>query len=397
MIIHAGNAVGAAWMQWNWQPFTTAALAAVGVAYARGARRCEPARVRAASFWSGWALLVFALLSPLHALSEQYFSAHMTQHTILMALAAPLIVLGRPGTTMLWAFSPERRRSLAHNAAIVQLRNFADVSPFGAFALHAVAIWLWHLPVLYDAAVRSDIVHVVQHASFFGTAVLFWSSLLSPSARAVRLGKGVVYVFATAAHTSILGAFLALSPVLWYAVYNVTHAQLSPLEDQQLAGFIMWIPAGVFYVIAALGMLSAWLQRAERRNAVTQVARALLMFAVMSVTACDQFQSQRKMNEIAAATLTGGNPRVGKSAVEQIGCGGCHTIHGVRGAEGKVGPPLDGIASRMYIAGVLPNTPDNMARWIVDPKAVDSLTAMPKLGVTPAQARDIAAFLYTLR
>jgi cytochrome c2 len=98
-----------------------------------------------------------------------------------------------------------------------------------------------------------------------------------------------------------------------------------------------------------------------------------------------------------ARILTGGDPVVGRALIKDFGCGSCHAIPGVRGATGLVGPPLKGIASRAYIAGVLPNTPENMQRWILDPQAVDSLTVMPKVGLNPTQARHVATYLYTLR
>lgn len=97
-----------------------------------------------------------------------------------------------------------------------------------------------------------------------------------------------------------------------------------------------------------------------------------------------------------AATLTRGNPHAGKEKIRSNGCGTCHTIPGVRGANGHVGPPLAGIGSRMYIAGLLSNSPANLVRWIRDPPSVDSLTAMPNVGLTEQDARDIAAYLYTL-
>jgi cytochrome c len=87
----------------------------------------------------------------------------------------------------------------------------------------------------------------------------------------------------------------------------------------------------------------------------------------------------------------------GREAIERHGCGSCHTIPGVRRARGLVGPPLAGIASRSYVAGVLENRPENLAAWILDPPGVDPLTAMPNLGVTAGEAHDIAAFLYTLK
>lgn len=98
-----------------------------------------------------------------------------------------------------------------------------------------------------------------------------------------------------------------------------------------------------------------------------------------------------------AAMMTGGSAQRGKAAIRKHGCYSCHTIPGIRGADALVGPPLKGVASRMYIAGVLPNTPENLIRWVQDPPGVDPLTAMPNLRVNESDARDIAAYLYTLR
>jgi cytochrome c2 len=95
--------------------------------------------------------------------------------------------------------------------------------------------------------------------------------------------------------------------------------------------------------------------------------------------------------------LTNADAGRGRIAIKKYGCGSCHTIPGITGAEGLVGPPLSQIASRVYIAGVLPNEPDNMIRWIENPPGIDSKTAMPNMGVTVRDARDIAAYLYTLR
>ena len=105
----------------------------------------------------------------------------------------------------------------------------------------------------------------------------------------------------------------------------------------------------------------------------------------------------READAREAAAMTGGDPSRGPDLLRKYGCQTCHTIPGVVGANGLVGPPLAGIAGRSYIAGVLPNAPDNMLRWIRDPKAVDAKTAMPNTGVTPSDARHIAAYLYTLK
>jgi cytochrome c len=101
--------------------------------------------------------------------------------------------------------------------------------------------------------------------------------------------------------------------------------------------------------------------------------------------------------EARGRTVPGGDARRGESVIEAFGCGACHTIPGVDGASGMVGPPLTSWARRAYIAGTLPNAPENLIRWVVDPHAVEPGTAMPQLGVNEAQARDIAAYLYTLQ
>jgi cytochrome c2 len=95
--------------------------------------------------------------------------------------------------------------------------------------------------------------------------------------------------------------------------------------------------------------------------------------------------------------LSNADTERGRTAIKKYGCGTCHNIPGVSGAVGMVGPPLGQIAQRVYIAGVLPNEPDNMIRWIENPPGVDPKTAMPYMAVTPRDARDIAAYLYTLR
>jgi cytochrome c2 len=137
--------------------------------------------------------------------------------------------------------------------------------------------------------------------------------------------------------------------------------------------------------------------RAPRHSAkwLAGILGAVLVYAI-GMAIHDRWQD-REYHAALAARMTGGDPSRGPALLRSFGCAQCHTIPGVTGARGQVGPPLTGIANRVYIGGVLTNTPDNIVRWIVDPKAVDSLTAMPVVGVSEAQARDIAAYLYTLR
>jgi cytochrome c2 len=125
------------------------------------------------------------------------------------------------------------------------------------------------------------------------------------------------------------------------------------------------------------------------RRRFSPTGTALLLLAA---AACERHGGSVR----AAEAMTGGDAERGRALLRSYGCQTCHTIPGVDGANGLVGPPLAGIADRAYIGGVLPNAPDNMLRWIRDPRGVDSLTAMPNVGVTPNDARHIAAYLYSL-
>jgi cytochrome c2 len=121
------------------------------------------------------------------------------------------------------------------------------------------------------------------------------------------------------------------------------------------------------------------------------VRTLVVLVAVVAVSSCDRASGDDRFQR------TDADAGRGKVAIRRYGCGSCHTIPGITGANALVGPPLAQIASRVYIAGVLPNEPDNLIRWIENPPAVDPKTVMPYMGVTPRDARDIAAYLYTLR
>jgi len=122
------------------------------------------------------------------------------------------------------------------------------------------------------------------------------------------------------------------------------------------------------------------------------IIACVMACSLLSAMACGDGETER-----AAAAMTKGNPQRGRAAITRYGCAACHTIPGISGADALVGPPLSKMGSRSYIAGVLPNTPDNMIRWIENPPQIDHLTAMPNLGVTDGDARDIAGYLYTLK
>jgi cytochrome c2 len=270
-------------------------------------------------------------------------------------------------------------------------------APVIAFAIHAIALWTWHLPRLYQATLTSELVHSLQHVSFLFTALLFWWTIFAARAGEFRRGLAVFLLFATVLQTGALGALLTFSGTLWYPAYaaSATAWGLTPLEDQQLGGLIMWIPGSLAYIVAALWISAAWLRESEyrvaQRERVLFAARAVVIaLAVGLPLGCDRASGDQRH------LIAGADVDRGRAAISRYGCGSCHNIPGVTGAAGLVGPPLGDVARRVYIAGVLPNEPDNMIRWIENPPAIDSKTAMPNMGVTTRDARDIAAYLYNL-
>jgi putative membrane protein len=245
-------------------------LYAMGVArlwctagFGRGIRPRE-----VAAFAAGWLSLIVALFPPLDRWSELFQAAHMIQHELLMVVAAPLVAISAPVIAVLWALpSGPRRRGLDRvRRPPITLMWAALTAPVSVFVLHAVALWVWHLPALYDAALAHEGIHAVQHLCFFGSAALFWWGIANGRYRRAGYGLAVVYVFATAVHSGVLGALMTLSPRVWYPPYLINHSSgITPLEDQQLAGLLMWVPAGVILAGAGLVLFAAWLRESDRR------------------------------------------------------------------------------------------------------------------------------------
>jgi putative membrane protein len=261
-----------------WDVATTAALAGVAVLYLVGTlrqlRRDAPVRYERIAFWAGWTAAVAVIVPPVDSWAATLFSAHMFQHEILMLVAAPLMVAGRPVAPVLWAL-PEPWRSRATHASVTRVVTplwRLGTLPAVAWLLHGVVVWGWHLPALYEAAVRSEAIHAVQHAMFAGTAVLFWWGLIYGRYGRAGYGVSVLYVFSTLVHTGVLGALFTLSRTPYYRLYveRGAAAGVNPLVDQQLAGLYMWIPAGIVLTGFALGLFAAWLAASGRRGAQLQ-------------------------------------------------------------------------------------------------------------------------------
>jgi len=260
-------------LPWEWEPGIVAPVALAGILYAVGSRRVHtagkdgPGPWNVAAFWAGWTTVVISLLSPLHPLSEQLFWMHMVQHELLMTVAAPLLVLGRPLAVCVEALPGSWRAAALHTWRSPGVaRSWRTATrPLDAWLMHGAAIWLWHAPVLFDAALRSDPIHALQHVAFLGTALLFWEALLYGRSHSAAAGLGIIYLFTTAVHTGALGALMTFARSPWYPTYadRALAWGFTPLQDQQLAGLIMWIPASVAYLIAALVLAARWLRESD--------------------------------------------------------------------------------------------------------------------------------------
>jgi putative membrane protein len=271
------------WSAWNWEPLIVLSLTLGAWIYARGLQvlrqrpglrgagsRQTALGWRAASFTMGLIMLFLALISPLEALGAALFSAHMLQHILLIVVAPPLLILGVPLSSFLLGLSPSVRNLLGRRwrrAEWLRATWRTLTQPLVPWSLHTLSLWVWHVPMLYEAALQNDGIHLLEHLSFLGTALLFWWKLMHPDGR-MTLGAGfaILALFTMTLQGGLLGALITFAPTPWYTVYvNTTQSWgLTPLQDQQLAGAIMWIPAGAVYTLAALHLVMIRLASIER-------------------------------------------------------------------------------------------------------------------------------------
>jgi cytochrome c oxidase assembly factor CtaG len=238
--------------------------------YARGTRALWHAAGRdhgvrtwqVVTFAVGLLSVAAALLSPLDALAADLFSAHMTQHLLLASVAAPLLALGVPHVPLLWSVNRGRRIALGRLLQRNHWLHPLSTLPL-SFAVHSLALWLWHAPLLYEGALRNGALLALEHEVLLGTGFVFWAAAFNGLGRPGRTpGASVLYVFALAAQCTALGALMTFATRPWYAFYATTTPAwgLSAMDDQVLAGALMWMPAGMLYLGFALLLLMAWLR-----------------------------------------------------------------------------------------------------------------------------------------
>ena len=260
------------WGAWNLDPVLLGGLLLAAWAFWRG-QTSGPRRPvdswRARCFSGALVALGLALLSPLDALSGSLASAHMVQHLLLLLVAAPLLALSAPSSAILRgsplalrrASGRWRRRLRLTHGNLGALRH-----PAAVWLLSVGVIWFWHAAAPYDATLDNQLLHVLEHGSFLVTAVLFWQVVVGVRGAAwVSGGLGVLLVFAMAMQSVFLSVLLTFARTPWYSGYAATTAPwgLDPLTDQRLAGVIMWIPAGVIYLVVALALLVTWIRATE--------------------------------------------------------------------------------------------------------------------------------------
>lgn len=262
---------------WSVEPAVLFGLAFAIWAYARGLRalwgRAGVAhgirRAQVMAFAAGLVALFVALVSPLDALGAALFSAHMVQHLLLILVAAPLLVLGMPLVTFVWALPRAWRHRLGGWGHRSRLRKAWRLltQPMIAWVIHVSTLWIWHLPALFQATLHNDAIHALEHMSFLLTALLFWWTVIHPAGRrGMGYGSALLSLFAATLQGSVLGALMTFAATPWYPAYAASTAawRLTPLEDQQLAGLIMWIPASVLYLLAVAALFVAWFSALER-------------------------------------------------------------------------------------------------------------------------------------
>jgi len=264
------------WSAWRPDPLIlgilvlTALLYRSGLAHlgARRRRLVRPAHV--AAFAGALLALAIALASPLELAASSVFAAHMVQHLLLMLVVAPLLVCGRPVLVLGRAMPLRGRRLFVRVRAHPSVRSARDAlfHPVSAWIIGVVVLWAWHLPALYEVALRHDALHALEHASLIATTALVWALALGRARRPLAIPAASGLLLATALQSGALGAVLALAQRPLYPIHASVAPSwgLTPLEDQQLAGGLMWVPPGIVYTVVIAALLAHWLGSLEVRD-----------------------------------------------------------------------------------------------------------------------------------
>jgi putative membrane protein len=272
-LAHTPVAPSDLWSSWRPDPLVLGILALTALLYRSGlarlgARRRQLVRpVHVAAFAGALLALAIALASPLDLAASSVFTAHMVQHLLLMLVVAPLLVYGRPVMVLGQAMPLRGRRLFVRVRARPSVRSARDalLHPVSAWVIGVVVLWAWHLPTLYEAALRRDALHALEHASLIATAALVWALALGRARRSLAIPAASGLLLATALQSGALGAVLALAQRPLYPIHASVAPSwgLTPLEDQQLAGGLMWVPPGIVYTVVIAALMAHWLGSLE--------------------------------------------------------------------------------------------------------------------------------------
>ncbi len=254
---------------WGW-----CSLRALGRGTPESARRGRLAtRGRLAAYLGGLVILGLTLMSPIDVLSGQFFFMHMVQHLLLVMIVPPLLWLASPLPFVLWGLPVTARRQVGKwlRPRSTFRRRIRTLTPPGiVWMLYVAALLGWHDPDAYQAALQDELIHDLEHLTFFFTAVLFWWHVIYAAPHIhKRLPRGgrIAYVLAAVPPTMAAGAVIALSGQPIYTYYTGVPRLwgLTVMQDQMLGGVIMWIPGSMMYVIAALVLIAHWLHVEEQK------------------------------------------------------------------------------------------------------------------------------------
>jgi putative membrane protein len=273
MTMHYHDGGGVAW---NLDPILLAPLLLTLLIYAVGwyrLNRRASAPPRPALFLSGWTLLTLTLVSPLHEAGERSFTMHMIEHELIMLVATLLLGASSAGGVLAWGLPRPLRSALGGGwKSPLQAVWRRLTEPVTATLVQAAVMWAWHAPALFNRALESSGWHIFQHGCFFLSSLLFWWAMLHPRSRSSGYGVSAACLFFTSLIGGALGALMSFSSSPWYADYaamGMSGIGLDPVDDQRLAGLIMWIPGGLVHGLAAVAMFYKWLKASEGSHALS--------------------------------------------------------------------------------------------------------------------------------
>ena len=261
---------------WSLQPAALLALAVAGALYLAAVRRVDRAhpahrvpRRRTAAWLAGLAVVGFALSSFVDVYADDLFSVHKVQHLLLSMVAPPLLLMGAPLTLLLRVSTPARRQRWILPALGSQLVRVLT-APLVGWLVFAAVMWGSHFSPLFDAALEDDAVHAAEHGLFLAAGLLFWLPVggVDPSPHRMGHAARIGYLLLSLPQNSFLGLAIFSAPAVLYPHYASLQRAWgpTPLEDQQLAGGIMWAAGDLLFLVPLLFLVVAWFRAEEEKG-----------------------------------------------------------------------------------------------------------------------------------